>query len=437
MKRSGQRTFSGGIHPPQHKSLSSESQVEILSLPERVYIPLSQHTGAIAEPAVSAGDGVRAGEKVGDSTAFVSAPVHASVSGKVSAISVHPHPVSGRQKAIVIEREGDEWVELEGHAEYSKLSPGEIREIIRSAGIVGLGGAAFPTVVKVSPPEHVRIDSLIVNGAECEPYLTADYRLMVENAKEIAAGIEILMHALGVSRSYVAIEDNKPLALREMEKAASVDAGIEVVPVRTKYPQGSEKQLIKAVLNREVPSGGLPMDVGVVVNNVGTAIAVREAVVLGKPLVERVVTVTGPNIRQPKNLRVRIGTPFKDLIDFCGGTVSELAKLVAGGPLMGIAQYSLETPVIKGTSGIIVFGVEDAGDSREVQCLRCGFCVDTCPMGLMPCDLVTNIEKGHWDEVKRFGLSDCMECGSCAYVCPARRPLVQLIKYGKAKLAAD
>ncbi len=431
------KTFSGGIHPPQHKSLSSESPVEILPLPERVYIPLSQHTGAIAEPTVPVGDGVRAGEKVGDSTAFVSATVHASVSGKVSAISVHPHPVSGKQKAIVIEREGDEWVEPEGHAEYEALSPGEIGRIIRSAGIVGLGGAAFPTAVKISPPEHVRIDSLILNGAECEPYLTADYRLMVENAEEIVAGMNILMYALGVSGGYVAIEDNKPLALGEMERAASVDTRIEVVPVRTKYPQGSEKQLIKAVLDREVPSGGLPMDVGVVVNNVGTAAAVREAVVLGKPLVERVVTVTGPNIRQPRNLRVRIGTPFKDLIDFCGGAVRDVVKLIAGGPLMGIAQYSLETPVIKGTSGIIVFGAEDIKDSEEVQCLRCGFCIDTCPMGLIPCDLVTYIEKEQWDEVKRFGITDCMECGSCAYVCPAKRPLVQLIKYGKAKLAAD
>lgn len=427
-------TFSGGIHPPQSKNLTDEKPVETLPLPEKVIIPLRQHTGAVTTPAVSVGDSVKTGGKIGESDAFISAPVHASISGKVTAISMHPHPVTGRETAVVIEREGDEWVEFRGHSSYETLTPEQIREIIRSAGIVGLGGACFPTVVKISPPKE--IDTFILNGAECEPYLTSDYRLMVENAEEIVTGMKILMRAIGVNRGYIAIEDNKREAIRKMGEASISEPAIEVVALRTKYPQGSEKQLIKAILNREVPSGGLPLDVGVVVNNVATAKAVRDAVLSGKPLIERVVTVTGPNIVEPKNIIARIGTPFSDLIDFCGGTVETIAKLVAGGPLMGIAQYSLQTPVIKGTSGIIVFSSKDVPDLRPAECIRCGFCVDVCPMGLLPSELATYVEKERWEECKNSVLADCMECGSCAYVCPAKRLIVQLIKYGKAKVSA-
>lgn len=427
-------TFAGGIHPPQYKNLTSERPIETLPLPEKVYIPLAQHTGALAVPTVSIGDKVKTGEKIGDNAAFVSAPIHASISGKVTAISMYQHPVTGKGTAVVIEKEGDEWAELKGESSYETLNPDELKQLIRSAGIVGLGGAAFPTAVKISPPEYAKITSLILNGAECEPYLTADYRLMVENAEEIVTGMKILMQALGVNKGYIAIEDNKPLALKKMEKASLSDVRIKIVELRTKYPQGSEKQLIKAVINREVPSGKLPMDVGVVVNNVGTAMAVKSAVMMGKPLIERVVTVTGPNIVEPGNVKVRIGTPFKNLINFCGGTAGKIAKLISGGPLMGIAQYSLETPVIKGTSGIIVLSPEDIHDFEPADCIRCGFCVDTCPMGLSPYELATHIEKEHWEEIETLGISDCMECGSCAYACPAKRPLVQLIKYGKAKM---
>ncbi len=427
-------TFSGGIHPPQSKNLTAEKPAETLPLPEKVIIPLRQHTGAVTTPAVSVGDSVKTGEKIGESDAFISAPVHASISGKVTAISMHPHPVTGRETAVVIEREGDEWVEFRGHSSYETLTREQIREIIRSAGIVGLGGACFPTAVKISPPKQ--IDTFILNGAECEPYLTSDYRLMVENAEGIVTGMKILMRAIGVNRGYIAIEDNKPEAIRKMEEASVSDPAIEVVALRTKYPQGSEKQLIKAILDREVPSGGLPLDVGVVVNNVATAKAVRDAVLSGKPLIERVVTVTGPNIVEPKNIIARIGTPFSDLIEFCGGTVETIAKLVAGGPLMGIAQYSLQTPVIKGTSGIIVFSSKDVPDIRPGECIRCGFCVDVCPMGLLPSELATYVEKERWEECKNSVLADCMECGSCAYVCPAKRLIVQLIKYGKAKVSA-
>ncbi len=426
-------TFSGGIHPPQYKEITSNIPVAVLPLPETAYIPLSQHTGAPAQPVVSAGDKVRTGQKIGDSPAFISSPIHASISGKVTSISMHPHPVGGMQKTIVIEREGDDWINMETRSSYENLNPEEIRHIIRTAGIVGLGGAAFPTAVKISPPEGVVIDSFILNGAECEPYLTADYRLMVENADEIITGMKILMHALGIRKGYIAIEDNKPLAVQKMKKAAPAGTEINVVSLRTKYPQGSEKQLIKAVLNREIPSGKLPPDVGVVVDNAATAMAVEEALMKGKPLVERVVTVTGPNIVKPQNLRVRIGTPIKNLIEFCGGGIEKISKVITGGPLMGIAQYSMETPVIKGTGGIIVFGPQDIRDSAETQCIRCGLCVDACPMGLLPGEIATYIENKRWEQAENLGISDCIECGACVYACPAQRPLVQLIKYGKAK----
>ena len=349
---------------------------------------------------------------------------------------MHPHPLGGMQETIVIEREKDEWISMEPRSSYKDLSPGEIKHIIRTAGVVGLGGAAFPTAVKISPPEDAVIDSFILNGAECEPYLTADYRLMVENTEEIVTGMKILMHALGIGKGYIAIEDNKPLAIHKMKKAAPAGTGIKVVGLRTKYPQGSEKQLIKTILNREVPSGKLPHEVGVVVNNVATAAAVQEALMKGKPLVERVVTVTGPNIVKPQNVRVRIGTPIKNLIEFCGGVTDKISKVITGGPLMGIAQYSLETPLIKGTGGIVVFGPQDIRDSAETQCIRCGLCADVCPMGLLPGEIATDIENRQWEQAAMLGSADCIECSSCTYVCPAQRHLTQLIKYGKAKTPA-
>ena len=424
----------GGVHPPQRKKFTEGKAVETLPLPEKVFIPLIQHTGAVNVPTVSVGDAVKVGQKIGEAKAFISAPVHAAVSGKVAAISMYPHPVYGTGEAVVIEREGDDWVKLKRCSSYEALAPGEAKEIIRQAGIVGLGGAGFPTSVKISPPEHAEIETFILNGAECEPYLTSDYRLMVENAEEVVTGMRILMHVLGVGKGYIAIEDNKPEAYSEMKKALSSAPGIEVVLLRTKYPQGCEKQLIKAVLNREVPSGGLPLDVGVVVNNVATAVAVRDAVLPGKPLVERVVTVTGSDVVEPKNVRVRIGTPFKDLIDFCGGTAEPISKLIAGGPLMGIAQYSLETPVIKGTCGIIVLSSRDVPDFNPSECIRCGSCVDVCPMGLLPCELAVHAKNGRFEECGELGIADCMECGACSYVCPARIPITQFIKYGKARI---
>ncbi len=424
-------TFKGGIHPPGRKIFSTEAPVENLPLPDRVFLPLSQHAGAPAEPLVKKGDIVKTGQKIGGAKGFISAPVHASVSGKVSDIKEHPHPVSGLIETIIIEREGDEWIEPAGHPEFKKLKPEEITGIIREAGIVGLGGACFPTAVKLSPPEHAKIDTLIINGAECEPYLSSDYRIMLESAPEIITGIEILARVLKPKRCIIAVEDNKPSAAEQLKKAAS--GGIEVLLLPAKYPQGGEKQLISSLLRREVPSGGLPLDAGVVVQNAGTALAVKEAVADGKPLVERVVSVTGENITRPGNLRARLGTPFRSLVEYCGGFKDSPGKLIAGGPMMGIAQYSLDAPVLKGTSGLVAFSKEAVREETVFDCIRCGKCVDVCPAGLLPSAFARFARKGAWDQFQGYGLKDCIECGSCSYICPSKIPIVHYIKYSKAK----
>lgn len=424
-------TFKGGVHPPCKKQFSSGEAVEALPLPGMVFIPLSQHIGAPAEPSVKKGDSVKAGQKIGAAKGFVSAPVHASVSGKVAGIKKHPHPVSGSGEAIIIEREGDDRVKFNGHPEFEKLSGEEIKAITAEAGIAGMGGACFPTAVKLSPPEHAEIDTLIINGAECEPYLSSDYRVMLENPAGVITGAEILMRVLKPQRCIIAVEENKPDAAAELEKAAP--DYIEVILLPVKYPQGGEKQLISALLGREVPSGGLPMDAGAVVQNAGTALAVKEAVIDGKPLFERVVSVTGENIKTPKNLRVRLGTPFKNLIDYCGGFTSPPGKLIAGGPMMGIAQHSLESPAIKGTSGLLCFSKEDSPAVEAVyDCIRCGSCVDVCPAGLIPSDLARFARKGAGDLLRGSGLEDCIECGCCSYSCPSKIPIVHYIKYAKA-----
>jgi Na+-translocating ferredoxin:NAD+ oxidoreductase subunit C len=336
--------------------------------------------------------------------------------------------------SIVIENDlREEWTALKDAPDYMNLPVEELKEKIKAAGIVGLGGAAFPTAVKLSPPKEKPIDVVIINGAECEPYLTADYRLMIEKPKEIIEGLKILMKVLGVTKGYVGIENNKPDAVSKMSEAAKGEAGIEVMALEVKYPQGAEKMLIKAVAGREVPARGLPMDVGAVVQNVGTALAVYEAARYGKPLIERVVTVTGEGIKEPKNLMARVGTKISELIDECGGFKDDVAKVVAGGPMMGFALSSLDVPVTKGTSGVLVLPEEGVVHAEDYgPCIRCGRCIDICAMGLMPSMLSILSEKGMYEEAKEYNLFDCFECGSCAFVCPSKRPIVQLVRLAKS-----
>ncbi len=432
-----QVTFSGGVHPADNKRLTAHKATVPAAIPKRVIIPLSQHIGAPTKALVVIGQEVKKGEKIGETTGFVSAPVHSSISGKVVALGNFPHILGADLPAVVIENDGkDEWVGgLKETADYLMLSAEELKKLVQDAGIVGMGGATFPTHVKLSPPKEKPIDVLILNGAECEPYLTSDHRLMLEKSKEIVEGLKILMRILNVSKGHIGIEANKPDAIEAMTRAAAGSPEIKVWPLKVKYPQGAEKMLIKVVSGRTVPAGGLPMDVGVVVQNVGTAEAIYNAVRYGRPLIERYVTVTGRGVKDPKNFLVRIGTPFSQLIEEAGGLTDDAAKVVAGGPMMGMSQYTLDVPVIKGTSGITVLPKNEVSTNGYGPCIRCGRCIDACPMKLQPSYIGLYIEKGHYQDAKDYNLMDCFECGSCSFVCPANRPMVQWVKKAKKELA--
>ncbi len=429
--------FRGGVHPPESKAATAQKAVEELQLPDRVSVPMSQHIGAPAKPVVAKGDEVRTGTVIGEPVGRVSVPIHSPVSGKVVDVAALMHPLSGRKVAtVVIDSDGsDTRDESIREKDTSGLTPEAIIKAILDAGVVGMGGAAFPTFFKLSPPAGKPIDTLIINGCECEPYLTADHRLMLERAAEIVAGTGYIAQALGVKNVIVGIEDNKPDAVAAMSEAAR-SAGYRVQPLKTMYPQGAEKQLIRACLNREVPSGGLPLDVGCVVQNVGTAIAVCEAVRFGKPLYERVTTVTGPGVNEPKNLLVRIGTPVSSLIEACGGYNGTPAKLIMGGPMMGIAVASDDVPVLKGTSGVLVLDPDSAAELEDRDCIRCGRCIKTCPMGLAPQNLYYHVRGKRWDDAEKDHVADCIECGCCAYVCPAGIRLVHHFKFAKSEIIA-
>jgi electron transport complex protein RnfC len=425
----------GGVHPPQNK-LTSDSEIRSLPLPAAVAIPVSQHIGAPASVIVNKDDKVKTGQVIAQSKGFVSSNIHSSVSGKVAKIDSIIDSSGYKQTAVFINVEGDEWIEtIDRSSEILtdiKLSSEEIIKKCLESGIVGLGGATFPSHVKLTVPAGKRCDVLLINGIECEPYLTSDHRLMLERGEEILIGVTLLMKALKVSKAMIGIENNKPDAIDHMTKLATAFQGITVHALKVKYPQGAEKQLIKALINREVPSGRLPLDVNTVVHNVGTAFAVYEAVQQNKPLFERVVTITGKSLSNPGNYFVRIGTPVKDLIAAAGGMPEDTGKIVSGGPMMGKALNNTDVPVVKGTSGIILFPADESVRSEPMPCIRCAKCTQACALNLEPYLLMTLSEKGMFERAEKERITDCMECGSCSYICPAGRPLLDYIRLGKS-----
>lgn len=432
----GLLTFKGGIHPPHSKKSTENLPIVDFLGPKVVEIPLRQHIGAPCEPTVAKGDLVKVGQLIGAAGGFVSANVHSSVSGTVLDVRKQ-NTAYGFDTCVVIEN--DEKYELaetvKPKPDFKTLTGKEIVDIIKDAGIVGMGGAGFPTHVKLSPPPEKQIDTIVLNGAECEPYLTCDHRLMLEEPKMIIKGLQILMHALGVKNGVIGIESNKPDAIAKMSEAAQ-NTEIRVVGLKTKYPQGAEKQLIVACTNRAIPSGGLPMDIGVVVNNVATAATIGKLFETGMPLIERVCTVTGKGIKTPKNIRFRVGTPLKALIDFCDGYNGIPGKILLGGPMMGVAQFSDALPAMKNTSGILVFSQEDAKLPEPTACIRCGKCVTTCPINLEPIQISAYALLHDYDKAAKYNALDCIECGSCSFICPAKRPLLQTIRVAKREILA-
>lgn len=428
------KTFSrGGVHPPEYK-LSAGNKITVLPPPELVVIPVSQHLGAPSKVLVNRGDQVKVGQVIAESVGFVSTNIHSSVSGKVLKVDQFMDSSGYRKMAVQIQVEGDEWLETIDRSDdlvrNTVLPAEDIRKKILEAGIVGLGGATFPTHVKLSVPQGKTAEYLIINGVECEPYLTADHALMMERSEELFSGIQILMKGLGVEQAILGIENNKPDAIAKMKEIAS-GSKVEVQGLHVKYPQGGEKQLVQALLKREVPSGGLPIDVGVVVFNVGTTLAVYEAVNKNRPLIDRVVTVTGKSLEKPSNFLVRIGTPVSALVEKAGGLPEHTAKVINGGPMMGKAISTLDVPVVKGSSGILLID-EDEARRRELKpCIRCTKCVSVCPMGLEPYLLMTLSEKSLFERLEKEKVLDCIECGSCSYTCPSSRPLLDYIRLGK------
>ncbi len=430
------KTFKHGIHPTYYKELTQDKAPVDMPLPTEIIIPLQQHIGAPCKAVVKVKDEVSVGDVVGDSEAFVSSPVHSSVSGVVKKIEPRPHPGGGMVNSVVITAgEGEQTLpERQAQQDASAISPEEIKRAVRKAGLVGLGGAGFPTHVKLSPPKDKPIDTVIINGAECEPYLTSDHRMMLEQPDDLIYGTKLIMRALEAKKGYIGIEANKPDVIEKITHLLAQETDIDMLVLEVKYPQGAEKMLIKAAVNRTVPTGGLPMDVGVNVNNATGAVAIARAVRDGMPVIERIVTVTGQGITQPQNVRVRVGTPIKDVIAFCGGLTPSAKKVLLGGPMMGIAQSTLDVPVVKATGGILILINKELSEVEPHACIRCGKCVNACPMGLIPSKLGAFIEHNLFEKIDAYNVNDCIECGSCVYVCPAKRPMVQWIRVGKAVL---
>ena len=434
------RTFRiGGVHPQENK-ITAEMPTKVAELPKQATFPLSQHIGAPAKAVVQKGDKVKVGTLIAEAGGFVSAPIFSSVSGTVFKIDDVLDATGYRKPSIIIKVEGDEWEEsidrsekletLEAHPE---LTSEEIIKRVKDAGVTGMGGAGFPTFIKLTPPPTAKAECVIINGVECEPYITSDYRLMLEHADEILVGLQLLMKAVNVDKGYIGIEDNKPQAIKLFEEKTAGMSGIEIVPLAKKYPQGGEKQLVDAVIRRQVPAPpAIPVNVGAVVQNVGTAFAVYQAVMKNKPLFERYTTVTGKQVKNPGNFLVRMGTPMSQLIDACGGLPEGDNKILAGGPMMGKALLTTEVPICKGTNSVTILTDDDARRKEAQPCIRCAKCVSACPMGLEPYLLSTLSSMKNWEKVEAEDITSCIECGSCQFTCPAHRPLLDNIRLGKS-----
>lgn len=430
-------TFKKGVHPEEYKNYAQDQAIEELPLPKNVYIPLQQHIGKPSTPIVQKKDEVKTGQLIAKADGVFSSNIHSTVTGKVKAIANFMHPMGVRVPMIHIQRTDDaeELEFLETPEDWTKASPDDLAKLVFDAGIVGLGGALFPTHIKLKVPEGKTVDSLILNGCECEPYLTCDHRMMVEWADRIITGMAIMLKILSLKDGYIGIESNKPDAIRVMEeRVKALGYDYKVCPLQVKYPQGAEKMLIQAILNRDVPAGGLPADAGAIVNNVGTAAAITDAVMDGRPLISRVVTLTGDAITEPKNIHARIGTPYSDAIEFCGGVKDNVKQIISGGPMMGVAQFDMNAPMVKGTSGLVFRSNTSEDKHKEEACIRCNSCVRACPMLLMPNRLSRFSEMDKIDEANEFGINNCISCGSCVFACPSRIPILQWIKVGRFKL---
>ncbi|MCL2480654.1 MAG: electron transport complex subunit RsxC [Spirochaetaceae bacterium] len=429
------KTFpKGGIHPGDFKELTNKEPVRNAAIKNIFIVPMSQHLGAPSECLVNPGDEVKEGMLIGKAAGFISANIHSPAPGVVKEITDIYLASGMKSKAVVIEPSGefDQLGKIVTPIDWSAMTPKELQDKILESGIVGLGGATFPSNVKYAVPADAKVETLVINGVECEPYLTADHRLMLEKTEEIFKGIDILKKILNPGKVYIGIEANKLDAIEKMEKfAIEKGTGIEIVPLKLKYPQGEEKQLLRAVIGKEVPSGKLPINIGAVVSNVGTVYAIYEAIVFNKPLIERILTVSGSGIKNPANLKVRIGTKVGDLIEDCGGITDDTVRIIMGGPMMGFSMVSLDTPVTKGTSGILAFTEKEVGKNKETACIFCGRCVKACHIGLMPTKLYKKISFKMYEDAMHLNLMDCKECGCCNYVCPANIPLVQGFRLGK------
>lgn len=427
----------GGVHPPESVELTANKAIEVMPLPDEVEIILGQHIGAPCTPTVAKRDEVVEGAQIGEVARGLGVPLHSSVSGKIKSFGTSAHPMRVSAPSITIQVDKEAPAPEYQKRDWQKLSSKELLKIVKDAGIVGIGGAGFPTHVKLSPPPSSPIDTLILNGAECEPYITADHRQMIEYADEIVEGAKIILKILGIKKCNIGIEDNKPDAIQIMmdaaKKGSDKDYQIEVNPLEVKYPQGSEKQLIQSITRKKVPAFALPSSVGVVMQNVTTARVIYHAAAYEKPLYEKVITISGNGINRPANLLVRVGTKISDIVEYLGGVKPELAKIVIGGPMMGFAVSNLDIPITKTTSSVLFLTEDEIDINPHSQCIRCGWCLDACPMGLEPKEIGIYVEANRSEDTGQFGVFECFECGSCAYVCPAKRPLVQFIRLAKMK----